>query len=105
MKFLHVRSGFQCSLHRHLVKDETFIIQSGTIKLEHGEETRWLHPGDSQRITPGTWHRFTNEGSKAAVVMEISTHHDDEDVQRKEESKQISGQESRTNLQPATATN
>lgn len=88
-KSLLIVPGFQCSLHRHLLKDETFLMREGSIILEVGEITGYLYPGDSQRVLPGTWHRFKNVGPHLAILLEVSTHHDDADVERKEESKKI----------------
>ena len=89
-KMLWVYPRYQCSLHRHLVKDETFYIhEGGPITLEIGEEIRVLALGDSVRIPPGTWHRFANHEYGHALIMEVSTHHDDADVERKEESRKI----------------
>lgn len=88
-KFLFVKPGFQCSLHRHLVKDETFIVRTGEIALEFGDKQRYLSVGDSERIRPRTWHRFANNGKELAVILEVSTHHSDEDVQRREPSTKI----------------
>lgn len=90
-KYLLVHPGWACSLHRHAVKDETFIIEHGFIHLEFGNKKRYLRPGDSQRILPGTWHRFSNdEGVAVARILEVSTMHSDADVERREESKRIS---------------
>lgn len=88
-KRLFLRKGYHCSLHRHLVKDETFYVQSGVMYLDHGENskqlaTRIMGPGDIQRIEPNTWHRFT--GMTDCVFFEFSTHHDDADVERMEPS-------------------
>ncbi len=88
-KLLLVKPGFQCSLHRHLVKDETFLVRGGTILLEFGEKKRYLAVGDSERILPGTWHRFTNRGPARAVLLEVSTCHSDEDVERQEPSRSV----------------
>lgn len=89
MKFLRVEAGYQCSLHRHLVKDETFFVQEGAITLEFGNETRYLQAGDSQRISPGTWHRFSNKEKEFTGIIEVSTHHSDEDVERREPSRHL----------------
>jgi mannose-6-phosphate isomerase-like protein (cupin superfamily) len=71
-KYLFVQPGWQCSLHRHAIKDETFIVEYGFIHLEFDGKKRYLKPGDSQRIVPGTWHRFSNEESVAvARILEV----------------------------------
>lgn len=88
-KVLYVEPGFACSLHRHLLKDETFVVRGGAIFLEFGNKKRYLARGDTERILPGTWHRFTNRGPARAVILEVSTHHSDLDVERKQESRAI----------------
>ena len=88
-KILRVASGFQCSLHRHLVKDETFVVEAGSIYLEVGDQTKFLTPGDTVRIPPLMWHRFANHEEFPAEILEVSTHHEDADVERKEESRKI----------------
>ena len=91
-KELHIYAGFRCSLHMHPVKDETFYVIGGTVELEVGNspetvQSRKLLIGDSARILPGTWHRFSSRCG--AAVVEFSTHHDDADVVRHEESGRI----------------
>lgn len=88
-KVLEILPGFQCSMHRHSVKDETFIVQNGEVILEQRDIRGFplsevLHPGDQRHIATGTLHRF---GSiDGAVIFEISTHHDDSDSYRITES-------------------
>ena len=90
-KKLVLKKHWRCSMHHHKVKDETFYIQDGVVMVE--TETAdgktfedVLHPGQSMRIEPGTWHRFT--GLTEAVIYEFSTHHEDDDSYRREESGQ-----------------
>lgn len=85
-KVLTIFPGYQCSLHYHNEKDETFVVQSGEVLLEHQGVEELLGPGQKRRIEPGTPHRFKAKDG-TAVVIEISTHHDDADVVRIEESK------------------
>jgi quercetin dioxygenase-like cupin family protein len=85
-KLLVVDPGMMCSTHRHLLKTETFFVLEGTplIQLEGG---RWeaKAPGDSVHVPVGTWHRF-GAAELPAVILEVSSHHDDEDVQRRDPS-------------------
>ena len=90
-KFLHLAPGYQCSLHRHPVKDETFLVLKGCCVVEAGAEMRELITGDRQHIAPGTWHRFSNHAETECHIFEISTHHSDEDVERREDSRAING--------------
>ncbi len=80
LKELHIFAGQRCSLHRHRVKDETFVVRQGVVIVELRKRILIVNPDDKIRIKPGEWHRF---GSKAgAVMLEVSTHHDDSDVER-----------------------
>lgn len=85
-KYLFVAPGWQCSLHRHLLKDETFLVLDGAIRLEVGNDRHFLFRNDRYRIHRGTWHRFANLESTDTCILEVSTHHDDADVERKEPS-------------------
>jgi D-lyxose ketol-isomerase len=101
-KILHLQSGYQCSLHYHNVKDETFIVLEGGVFLETypvpeayvnegiGHCKIWtLYEGDKHRLKPKTPHRFWPTCWKGAIILEVSTKHDDADVVRLEESKKI----------------
>jgi len=84
-KILILKKGHQCSLHFHRQKDETFYVSKGIVKLEYGKKTRIMYPGDSQYIPHRKVHRFT--GVEDSEIIEFSTHHDDGDSYRLEESK------------------
>jgi len=93
-KHLFVDPGFQCSLHYHKNKDETFYVLTGTIQIEIQKsgsdkiETYILPEGNFIRIRPGDKHRFQSLGDRA-TILEVSTHHEDEDSYRLELSKKI----------------
>lgn len=90
-KYLIMRKGTMSSLHYHKIKDETFIIIKGQVLLEVGgplqlgldklypkKKNIVLRVGDAFRLEPRTVHRFRSM-SQNAVILEVSTHHDDED--------------------------
>ena len=83
-KRLTVRKGMQSSLHYHLIKDETFFVESGLIQFEIDGHVLMLRPGNSVRVLPGLRHRFS--GFESSDVFEFSTHHDEADVYRIEPS-------------------
>ncbi len=83
-KKLILKKGFRCSMHRHPIKDETFHLDTGSVFLELGEKEHILSPGDSVHIPTGSWHRFT--GLEESVILEFSTHHEDDDCERRTES-------------------
>lgn len=86
-KILKINPGFQCSMHLHRIKTEDFIVFDGTIKLEFEGVGRTMTPGDRVHIPPCSSHRFSSRFG--AIVLEISTHHEDDDVQRTEESRKM----------------
>jgi D-glycero-beta-D-manno-heptose-7-phosphate kinase len=86
-KLLSLNEGYQCSLHYHKIKDETFLVIKGHVRLEAGGEVIHLREGDFKRISPGTRHRFA--GIEDSLIIEISTHHDDGDSYRLEESRKM----------------
>lgn len=95
-KFMVLNAGFRCSLHRHLRKDETFFVLQGIIGVEWGTNPALMHieykgPGDPLPLLPGTYHRFWQASDDQAIMLEVSSHHDDADVERLEESGPFNG--------------
>jgi mannose-6-phosphate isomerase-like protein (cupin superfamily) len=97
-KILTLRKGWQCSWHFHPVKHETFYLMSGLVQFEWREfiapldphisgDIVLMAPGDRIEIKPQTIHRFT--GLEDSVIVEFSTHHDEDDVVRLEPSRQV----------------
>lgn len=87
MKLLEINPGYQCSLHYHKIKDETFLLVSGEARLTVNDFIHHMVPSNQIRINPNDIHRF---GSlRGALIIEISTHHDDADTYRLEESRKI----------------
>ncbi len=90
MKRLTLSPGYQCSLHFHPIKDETFYVVAGTVMLSLDGRMRRMEVGDYARIKPGQLHRFhCAEASGPAIIVECSTYHDDADVVRLEDSRKI----------------
>lgn len=73
-----------CSLHFHNIKDETFYIQKGEVRMEiypnKEKQIIIMKPGDSLHIYPGLWHQFF--GIKNSEIFEFSTEHKEEDTVR-----------------------
>jgi D-lyxose ketol-isomerase len=105
-KILKLNPGFQCSLHYHNFKDETFIVMQGDVYLEIrrilSAQPLYHHfnSGDQQRVYPGTAHRFWTNNPDGALILEISTYHDDEDVVRLQESSRISNEQTPNSKAP-----
>ncbi len=92
LKVLNIKPNGCSSLHYHKTKDETFFVDLGTCFLELENVTYELHEQDSIRIRPGQKHRFWCPAEKSkygCMITEVSTHHDDNDVVRLEESKML----------------
>jgi mannose-6-phosphate isomerase-like protein (cupin superfamily) len=83
-KFLRISAGKQSSLHYHLKKKETFVVQSGEVCLEHNGIKEDLTIGDQRTILAGVAHRFSSRDG--AVLLEVSTRHEDSDCIRIEPS-------------------
>ena len=75
-KILHVDAGEALSLQYHEVKDETLYLLSGkyelTIGTPHNIKVVQVEPGDSYRVTPGTYHRMV-AGITGCDIVEVST--------------------------------
>jgi len=84
-KLLVVAKGWQCSLHHHKKKDETFYVQSGPVLIQIGDRVFMAGCGEAFRVPPGTWHRFGAQ-LHPALLVEFSSHHNDDDVVRHEPS-------------------
>ncbi len=89
IKRLVLRAGAKGSLHYHPIKNETFVCVEGVVAVEYGFplRTTFLRSQSSDALTlpAGTPHRFWAL-SDYAVLIEASTHHDDNDVVRIEPS-------------------
>ena len=87
-KYLIIHKGMRCSLHQHPIKHETFHVVEGAVLMEvednNGINRRTFMPGDTVEIRPGLFHRFT--GIKNSIILEFSTHHEDDDTVRLEPS-------------------
>lgn len=104
-KLLVVFAGLRCSIHYHKLKDETFYIQNGLVRMRvwendfdgwpkegeiilrddfpnmlYGEEFL-MGPGDRLVIPPNTPHQFIGVSAETTII-EISTQHFEEDSYR-----------------------
>ena len=86
-KLLYFVKGKKCSWHHHKIKDEVFYVQSGLIKVYHGDSDNIedakisiLHPGDNFHVYRGLRHRM--EALKDTELFEFSTQHFDSDSYR-----------------------
>ena len=86
-KLLSLNKGYQCSLHYHKIKDETFLVTKGHVRFEKDGEVLHLREGGFVRIAPGVKHRFA--GIEDSLIVEVSTYHDEADSYRIEESRKM----------------
>jgi mannose-6-phosphate isomerase len=75
-KILSIKSGCRLSLQFHRIKDETIIVKSGTLLLEHGQSvdsltSLVLNEGQTFHIKTGMIHRMS--GVTDVEVIEVST--------------------------------
>lgn len=94
-KILTIMPQYQCSVHYHKNKTETFHVIEGSLELEYSlslDVNDWLnkykidkiilHTGDTYDIKPLTAHRFRTANNQSCSFIEFSTHHDDKDSYR-----------------------
>jgi mannose-6-phosphate isomerase-like protein (cupin superfamily) len=91
-KFLYLKGGYKCSLHRHAIKDETFFVLEGTVTIKYIAKngtivTRHYEVGEHLHIEPGTYHQFWSHSP--ALLLEVSTEHRESDVARLQDSAPI----------------
>jgi len=102
-KLLYLVKGKKCSLHYHKLKDETFYVQSGKIRLYYSDdmeelkkniaimgdvaifnstaiETIVLNPGSNFYVPPGRIHSML--AIEDTELYEFSTQHFDSDSYR-----------------------
>jgi rfaE bifunctional protein kinase chain/domain len=79
-KILNLKQGYQCSMHCHKEKDETFYILDGKVRMIINDETIIMQKGDSVKLKPNDYHSFG--GILPSVILEVSTQHFDEDSYR-----------------------
>jgi quercetin dioxygenase-like cupin family protein len=74
-KILHIDAGQKLSRQYHNEKDETFLVQKGTMDLELGQgssiETNRMNAGDAYHCAPKTVHRMV--AVTDVDVIEVST--------------------------------
>jgi hypothetical protein len=86
-KLLHINADKGFSMHFHKDKTETFYVLSGNVKLDVVDfktgrtETAMLMASDVFNVAPELPHQLTAIDG-AAVIIEASTYHRDEDSYR-----------------------
>ena len=86
-KILSLKRGYQCSVHYHKIKEETFYVNKGLVIIQVNGEEYLMKPGQSLEIKPGDKHRFI--GIIDAEIIEFSTQHVEEDSFREDKSGKV----------------
>ena len=76
-KLLVMLPGQRHPLHHHPLKEETFQLLYGDLRLTLDGQERNLQPGCTCLVLPGVWHEFSSQGG--AVIEEVSSTHYDND--------------------------
>ena len=79
-KFLRVQAFCVCSEHRHPIKTETFHVLTGSGAIVVAGTIHLVQPGDTVHIPRNTYHYFAT--AAGMTLLEISTRHCDDDVER-----------------------
>lgn len=73
-KYIIVLPGQNHPFHAHKVKEETFQVLYGQLKVQmEGEKEKVLNPGDIQTVLRGEMHAFSSD--TGAIFEEVSTQH------------------------------
>ena len=89
-KFLYIKPRYQCSLHFHKLKTETFYLIRGKVWLSVQGYSGMMIPGDSITIYPSEQHIFVGETwFRESILLEVSTQHFEEDSYRITKSKKV----------------
>jgi|GEM_PF-241994 len=70
-KFLFLFANQRCPRHHHKVKDETFFIVRGRVRMTAGRRQFMMKPGDIFKMRPGVDHTFVAVGGPA-LILEVS---------------------------------
>lgn len=95
LKVLTLEPGFTSSLHYHRKKKETFLVRKGRCHLlvrKKDKELVYNLGVDAQvTISPGQPHQFwlESDAEEPCQILEVSTHHSEDDVVRLDESRRI----------------
>lgn len=81
-KLLILDSKESSSLHYHKEKKETFIVLAGTVFVVSPKVSGYFGTGETVTIWPRERHSFQVVDNTRAVILEVSTHHEDSDTYR-----------------------
>ena len=99
-KILNLKKGYRCSVHKHKLKDETFLVIEGTVLMELGKKAWIMGQWQSVHVPRNSFHRFS--GLEDSKIIEFSTKHRESDSYRKTESGAFDLQEALEKLERET---
>jgi mannose-1-phosphate guanylyltransferase/mannose-6-phosphate isomerase len=73
VKRIMVKPGEALSLQMHHHRAEHWVVVSGTARVTHGEEERFLSENESTYIPIGTKHRLENPGKMPLFLIEVQS--------------------------------
>lgn len=86
-KILFIKAGQKCSVHKHLLKDETLYISHGICDFIYINQEAFsiitIKEGEAFHVTPGLLHQM--RAVTDVTIFEFSTQHFDEDSYRLED--------------------
>ena len=90
-KLLILKGGYQCSIHYHKEKDETFMLLAGQadIQLNKNMLSKPFVHFATENVVPYQQHRFVGK-SIYSIILEVSTQDKPEDSYRDTVSGKIS---------------
>lgn len=95
-KIIHIDKDYKGSWHYHKIKDETFFIMNGALKLKYSATDEYdtaieivLGVGETFRITPNLRHQII--GIADCDILETSTSDSDSDSYRVISSEEFNG--------------
>lgn len=85
VKLLVIQPGHRLSLQRHRWRTEHWHIARGTAEVTLHAESFTLEPGESVDIPALAWHRLSNGGDRALVLVEVQrgSRLEESDIERK----------------------
>ena len=80
--FLHIEKGHQTSLHCHPKKDTGLMVLDGTVDVSFLNDINRLVSGRKIMIRKGLFHSTKNHDDETALILEIETPVDKDDLVR-----------------------
>jgi mannose-6-phosphate isomerase-like protein (cupin superfamily) len=86
-KLLHINSGHFSSWHKHNIKDEHMVVQSGILEILYGDDddidkatSVLVHPGQAFHIPVGLRHRLKATYGDVEFLEVSTTHYDSDSI-------------------------